>query len=190
MKDFFDLAVEIVLSQEGGLVDNPSDPGGITFRGVSLMAIVGLKDSTGHLEFDIDGDGDVDADDVRALAKVWAAGDHSKIVEFYRQRYWLATKANELRWPYCLCLFDAAVNHGPKAGITLLQKAFGVHADGIMGPDTIRAVNAKPVRDNLQLYCAKRARLYYDISVARGPIFFDGWMRRLFDIHAECLRRA
>ena len=58
----FEAALAVVLEHEGGFVDSPADPGGATNGGLSLRQLVkeGLK-------WDIDGDGDVDRDDIEAL---------------------------------------------------------------------------------------------------------------------------
>jgi hypothetical protein len=57
----WDAALGFVLSQEGGYIDHPKDPGGPTYKGVSLRAVVGLrKEDGGDFVFDLDHDGDVD----------------------------------------------------------------------------------------------------------------------------------
>lgn len=187
--DLFDRSIEPVLAMEGDLFDHPQDPGGITFRGVSIRAVVGLKDKNGHLEFDIDGDGDVDKNDFYELEKLWKKGNTTKVTEFYRKHYWLAAKCDAIRWPFCYLLLDASVHHGVKAGVVLMQKALGVHDDGVMGPQTIKAANNKPQMETLKRYLVKRSRLMHDICVRRGPVFYEGWMRRLFDVHSEAMRR-
>ena len=59
------LALKTILCHEvgntgDGLVDDPDDPGGITKYGVSFRF---LKDHG----IDVDGDGDIDAEDIRGL---------------------------------------------------------------------------------------------------------------------------
>ena len=66
----FEKAHAFVARMEGGFVDDPADPGGTTNYGVSLRF---LK-SQGLEAGDIDGDGDIDADDIRALTPERAAG--------------------------------------------------------------------------------------------------------------------
>jgi len=181
----FDAAVDFVLAEEGGLVDHPSDPGGITYKGVSLRAVVGLRDVDGELEFDLDDDGDVDAADIRLLKNTPVL-----IRGFYHQHYWKASRANVMPWPVSLCLFDASVNHGPRPAIAMLQRAAGVKADGIVGPKTLDAVNAAPIARPalIRRYLVERSWLYHRLSAKNGGVFHKGWMKRLFDLQAECFR--
>lgn len=185
-----DAAIEFVLTAEGGFVNNPADPGGATFAGISLRAVVGLKTVDGKLQFDLDGDGDVDVDDIKKLEQLYLSGDTERVVDFYRKRYWDLVKGDELRWPINLATFDAAVNHGPKASIVMLQRSLGVAADGIIGPATIKAVAAhKNVPALLKRFLVERAVLYRQLSNTGRGVFYAGWLRRLFELQAECLRR-
>ena len=61
-------AIGFAMENEKGLVDHPNDPGGITNFGVSLRyakAQGAILSEGGKilLDFDLDNDGDVDADD-------------------------------------------------------------------------------------------------------------------------------
>lgn len=189
IKDF-DRAIEIILAEEGGLVDHPKDPGRITYRGISWAAVCDLRDETVQLEFDLDGDGDVDRDDFLELKRLFEAGDTEKVVEFYRVRYWEASGASKLKkWPVALIHFDGAVNHGVRTASVMLQKAARVIQDGIVGPRTIAAVHALPPALVFQRYWGERAWLYHRLSVRRGDDFYRGWMNRLFRIHVAAARR-
>ena len=60
LESMFQQALDQLMAMEGGLVDNPNDPGGITKCGVSLRFIQGHN-------IDIDDNGIVDAEDIKAL---------------------------------------------------------------------------------------------------------------------------
>ncbi|MCB1366762.1 MAG: peptidoglycan-binding protein, partial [Rhodobacteraceae bacterium] len=69
------IASEIV-DREGGYVNDPNDPGGATNYGVTIHTMR-------RLGLDLDGDGDVDAADVRALPRARAV---AIFIEHYYQR--------------------------------------------------------------------------------------------------------
>ena len=206
-KEAFLAALDFVLASEGGLIDHPADPGGITYAGISLRAVVGLKDENGQLEFDLDHDGDVDADDIRMLAVLGDSTGGRKLKEsFYRRYYWKRAQCDLMPWPISLLVFDAAVNHGPRPAVLMLQRALRVTADGITGEETLHAV-AEAQPDAWRRYLVERGFLYYQLSVRQGlrdakpsfgeadakdvieaTPFYRGWLKRLFDLQAECLR--
>ncbi len=192
----FEPALEIVLKHEGaviggdpGYVNDPDDPGGATVAGVSLRAVVGLRNVAGELEFDVDGDGDVDATDMQLVADAWRRGHTEKIATFYRERYWNAIKGDELPWPNNLMLFDSAIHHGPRQAIVLAQKAAFIPADGILGMQSLKAFSRRNLT-MLQRQLVKRSELFRDICLKRGWKFYAGWMHRLFSLHSEALRRV
>jgi lysozyme family protein len=161
----YEIALALVLSLEGGLADDPVDPGGVTKAGISLAYLRAIGPAG-----DTDGDGDVDRHDVVALTA-------ERVRAHYRTGFYDRCRCEDLPLPVAILTFDAAVNQGPVTAIKLLQRAAGVQADGIIGPVTMGAVHrAVPVELAVEL-AARRARRY-----ARTPLFERyglGWMRRL-----------
>ncbi len=73
----FDKAVEKVLRHEGRYVNHPNDPGGATNYGISLRFLKQL----GIEEADIDGDGFLNIEDIKAVTK-----EHA--IRFYKLNFW------------------------------------------------------------------------------------------------------
>lgn len=167
---------------EGGLVDHPSDPGGITNYGISLRWLR----SEGLDVGDIDGDGDIDADDIRALTPALAAA-------LFKSKFWDAYRLGELPQLTATCHYDCAVNTGPRQATLLTQRAcnslvgfYGTKlvVDGIFGKNT-RAFLMKHTTPKLaETMIALREDFYRDL-VARKPklaVFEKGWLNRCRDL--------
>ena len=120
MRPFSDF-IKVILQHEGGLVDNPSDPGGLTNYGISQTAYPGL--------------------DIKNLT----IEDATSI---YYNDYWKKMNLDLLSDDFIkLHLFDMGVNAGIKTAIKLLQQILGVIQDGIIGPNTASVSNQ--FEDNL-----------------------------------------
>ena len=82
MKENFQDALQITLRWEGGLVDHPADPGGLTKWGVSLRFLRAIG-------VDLNGDGTVDGRDIRSLT-------HEQRDAIYRDHFWDRCRCDEL----------------------------------------------------------------------------------------------
>jgi lysozyme family protein len=147
----FKLAIDYVLANEGGLVEDPADPGGVTNYGIAQ------KDFP-HL-------------DIRGLTL-----DQAK--EIYLQQYW---QFDDLaRQPVATKLLDMAVNLGPVTAIYLLQLAAGVPVDGKLGPGTLKVVNGWCPRKMLAEMAVRSAVRRVEL-IQKNPAlekFALGWLRR------------
>lgn len=101
--------------------------------------------------------------------------------QIYKGLFWTRIRGDEIANQFVADIFfDGHVNHGTQ-GIRLMQRVLGVVVDGIVGPKTLAAINA---RDPQTLYAQYRQvrRDFYHSIVARNPtqkVFLTGWLRRI-----------
>src|SRR5690242_695366 len=100
----FDEAIEKVLKSEGGFVDDPSDHGGATSRGITQSTLAAWR-KTG-----------ASRDDVRNLSEAEAR-------DIYRSWYWNANHCDQLPDELRGTYFDVCVNSGGTTACNLLQRA-------------------------------------------------------------------
>jgi lysozyme family protein len=176
----FDVAVAALLVTEGGLVDNPSDPGGLTEFGISLRFLVAEGALVANRDLcDVNHDGRIDGHDIRALTSASAAA-------LYRRCFWDAYGLAQLPPPIDAMMLDQCVNMGPRVAIRLLQSAIGgLKLDGRLGPVTDAAVGACVGRIGMAALVASYktvAKAHYREIIADNPKlakFGNGWAARV-----------
>lgn len=179
----FRLAHQHVAKWEGGYFDHPNDPGGVTMYGVSLMFLKSL----GLIEGDIDGDGDIDRDDVLAITKETARN-------IFHKHFWVIPKAEKLPPLVAMAFYDLAVNAGSGRAAIVLQEAINTikprsirKLAGNVGPLTQTFTNqlAKEGRAlSLCLaYMDRRSDWYRRLARAKpkSAVFLKGWLNRTND---------
>ncbi|MEM6758338.1 MAG: holin-associated N-acetylmuramidase [Pseudomonadota bacterium] len=128
MQSVREIAEEIV-RREGGYVNDPDDPGGATNFGVTIHTMR-------RLGLDLDGDGDVDARDVKMLTRAQA-------IDIFLKHYFYRPRIGDLPEVLHATVFDMYVNAGGNA-VKILQRllsqmGYPCSVDGALGPQTIAA---------------------------------------------------
>ena len=161
MKSNFESALQAILHHEGGFVNHPSDPGGMTNLGVTKKV---WEEWVGH---------EVDEKQMRALTP-------ELVGPMYKAKYWDKVKGDDLPEGVDYCVFDAAVNSGPGRAAKWLQSCVGVDPDGVIGPKTLAAVAGFEPKDLVEDY-AKR-RLSFLMDLPHWGTFGKGWSRRVTEV--------
>lgn len=157
--DPFDAAVAFTLDAEGGLVDNPLDPGGLTNLGLTLAD---LRQAEGPRAND---------DDVRALTPDVARG-------LYRVLYWVPVNGVRLPPGVGLSVFDHAVDCGIRTSARILQRIVSVTADGWIGPQTLTATTVFCYHGGGALLDLLHTRQREDYLAIGDATFEKGWLNR------------
>lgn len=168
MQSNFEKCLNEVLKHEGGYVDHPADPGGMTNLGVTART---WGEWIGH---------EPTEQEMRALTK-------EDVSPLYRRRFWDVCKCDRLDAGVDYVVFDIAVNSGTGRAAKFLQSAVGVGADGSIGPATLSAVDGSTLsaKDLVNIICDRRQKFWESLSTF--PTFGKGWTRRGDAVRAEAL---
>lgn len=158
MKENWGAALAAVLHHEGGFVNHPLDPGGITNLGCTKAT---WEKWCGR---------PVTEAEMRALSP-------ADVSPLYKEKYWDKVKGDELPAGVDYVVFDTAINSGPGRAAKLLQETIGTTPDGAIGPLTLRAVAAVPVADAINTF--QDRRLAYLQTLPTWSTFGRGWARRV-----------
>jgi lysozyme family protein len=160
-----DPAINYMLKFEGGYSNDPDDKGGPTNFGISRRFLLMLDD-------DICSPGTED-EYIRNLTL-------PRAIELYHIYFWRPAYDEINSQDVANYILDMAVNHGPAKSHKIAQNAAGVAVDGVMGPQTIRAINCKERHALLTEMQLLRAN-YYRIIAKNNPSqakFLGDWLRR------------
>jgi lysozyme family protein len=155
------VAFEALLKHEGGFVNHPRDPGGMTNLGVTRRV---WEEWTSH---------PANEADMRGLTP-------GMVEPLYRDRYWKKVRGDELPTGVDLAVFDCAVNSGPGRAAMLLQQAIGVWPDGVIGPKTMAAIKEDEATEIVDRFC--ELRLLFLRGLPTWPTFGKGWERRVKEV--------
>ncbi|WP_293572808.1 holin-associated N-acetylmuramidase [Phaeobacter sp.] len=159
MQDIKAIAEEIV-AREGGFVNDPDDPGGVTNHGVTIGTMR-------RLGLDLTGDGRVDAQDVARISQAQA-------VDLYVKYYFDQPRLGALPDILQPSVFDMYVNAGDNA-VRILQRllcqmGYAVDVDGRIGPQTSGAARKAAEVGRVALrdaYGVARRNYYFAIADRR-----------------------
>jgi lysozyme family protein len=179
----FDPAFDLVMFHEcprpllkvgGGFVNDKRDPGGCTVYGISTLMINRLYMKPCEL-----GIADFTPGEMKKVTL-------EKAKEFYRSYYW-----NRLKYQLiddqnvATKIMDCAVNCGEGRAHRMAQKAAircgrCLSVDGILGPNTVRCINACEPKEWLQAMVKEMVFYYTSLTITKPSlsVFLKTWLRR------------
>lgn len=169
----FTKAFELMIANEGGYVNDPSDPGGETYKGVARKmqskwagwtTIDMLKRQTG---FPANLDKDIDLQE--------------SVKDFYQVNFWDKIKGDQISdQAIANSIFDFGVNAGTGTSSILAQMVIGAKADGVIGPQSVAAINAFNPEHFLAAFTVAKIARYISIVKKRPTSrkYFYGWICR------------
>ena len=166
MRENFAEALQFLLKHEGGFVNHPEDPGGMTNLGVTKAV---WEEWVGY---------PVDEKAMKALTPAIVA-------QMYKRKYWDKVQGDDLPAGVDYCCFDAAVNSGAGRAAKWLQGVVGVDADGAIGPKTLAAVNKMDSKALIEDYSKRRLSFMMDLPT--WSTFGRGWSRRVSEVEKTAL---
>lgn len=162
--DNFQPAVEYVLKNEAGFVNDPIDPGGATNWGITAHMLSSYRGK------------EITTDDVKNLS-------HDEACAIYKQIFWNPLRLSELTsGVVATAILDIAVNRGPSHAVGYAQACAGLKPDGILGSGTLAGLNGLPDKTFLCRLIPSLVRGYAEICVHEPSQlkFLNGWINRAF----------
>ena len=153
----FEECLKMLLVHEGGFINHPRDPGGVTNLGVRKRVWeewIGRK---------------VSEQEMRNLKP-------SDVAPLYKKRYWDRCKCDSLPSGLDWAVFDWAVNSGTGRASKAVQKCCGAEPDGSIGPKTLALVEGQNTQYMIEKFGEIRQNFYESLSTF--DTFGKGWTRR------------
>lgn len=158
----FEKAINFVLQNEGGFVNNPNDSGGATNFGITIPMLTSYRQKA------------VTAFDIQTLTLIEAK-------KLYEAFFWDRLRISGLKQSIATAILDTAVNQGQATAIKLAQHCLGsVLPDGVMGPETLDALDKIEEADFIYSYIGMLQERFVDfcVNATNQIVFLKGWLRR------------
>lgn len=164
--------VPFILQWEGGFVNDPDDLGGATNKGITIGAFTEYRKRKGQKAPTVD--------DLKNISD-------AEWLDVFKSLYWDRWKADEIKNQSVANILVDWVWASGSHGIKRPQRLLGVKADGIVGEQTIAALNAMDAAMLFKMIKDDRAKFVDEICRARpkNEKYRKGWMSRINAIRYE-----
>ena len=158
----FDQAFERLIGHEGKFTNDRQDRGNWTTGVIGKGELKGTKYGISAMTYpDLD---------IKNLTLVQAK-------QIYKRDWWDKINADQIDTALVFQVWDFAINAGMGTAKRKLQKAVGVAEDGMIGKQTIQAINNTVLNDVLMRVNAERLKYYTSLST--WPRYGKGWTLRV-----------
>jgi lysozyme family protein len=159
-------SLERIFLREGGLIDHPKDPGGITNFGITRPTYQRYCQAAR-----------IEVSNYRQAIIELTKEDASDVYNWL----FIKTKSNLLEDPTLQELFfDSCIHHGESRVTRWLQNIVHTAQDGVLGPITAGAANSS--EGVYASFLTKRFQYIAEITVKRPDrflVFLEGWTNRI-----------
>lgn len=166
----YDKLVPFILKFEGGYAEVQGDLGGPTCSGITLNTYRAYYGA------------DKTKEDLKHLTR-------TEWTHIFKNGFWdkcKCDKINNQSIAYLLC--DFAWHSGVKTAVKVIQGLVGVSQDGLIGNQTLNAINSKNGEKLFYRFLKARQEFLYNLISKRPDYqkFELGFMRRLFGLYSLC----
>lgn len=154
---------------EGGFVNDPADRGGATNKGVTIATFEAYCKAKS-----------LPRPNVERLKRM----TDGEWLDILKTMFWDRWQADKIKSQKLANILVDWVWGSGVYGIKIPQRILGVKQDGIVGDETLKALNAQDPDKLFQVIYEARKKYLNDITTSR-PInkrFLKGWLNRLEDI--------
>jgi len=169
----FTQAFQLTIANEGGYGNDPDDPGGETYKGVARKIFSKWDGWTkvDMLKRQYDFPANLDKDPEL----------QQNVSDFYRITFWDKMNGDQItNQNVANSIFDFGVNAGIGTSASLAQMVVGATSDGVIGPDSISAINNFDPDFFLASFTVTKIARYVNIVKKRPTSrkYFYGWVIR------------
>lgn len=111
--------------------------------------------------------------------KEFTSLSRNTFIPIYKTEFWDTVYGSGLPVGLDLMVFDMAVLSSPRQSIKILQKSFGIEADGVLGPQTKATIDDRGITLELSVFFTNQ--MDYFKTCVNYDVDGNGWKRRALD---------
>lgn len=162
-----------LLEHEGWYANDPRDSGGETFRGISRRWFPKWE-----------GWSMIDACEDKSVLHTSIQLEEA-VENFYYAYFWVKTQAHEIENEFIAeMIFNFSVNMGKKVIAKKVQRILKAKPDGIIGPETLGALNSANPSEFIYHFILEIIEFYVQLGKEQ-PHYLRGWLSRALSFYYD-----